>query len=106
MKTIITSCSIWTFFGYDWVMDTGPKFKRSQLKLTPLFQKPRNIVSDHFLTLGLFLSATPKGWKESIGFPDVELYAKSFEQKSLKHPNILEGLLTVTGEFVFFTCFD
>ena len=25
MKTIITFCSIWTFFGYDWVMGPGPK---------------------------------------------------------------------------------
>ena len=82
MKTIITSCCIWTFFGYDWVMDPGPKFKRSQLKLTPLFQKPLNIVSDHFLTLGLFLSATPKGWKESIEFLDEELHAESFEKKN------------------------
>ena len=106
MKTIITFCSIGTFFEYDWVMRPGPKIKRSQLRLVPLFEKPFIIVSDHFLTLDLFLSATPKGWKESIGFPDVELYAKSFEQKSLKNPNILEGLLTVTGEFVFFTCFD
>ena len=32
------------------------------------------------MTLGLFLSATRKGWKESIGFRDAELYVKSFEK--------------------------
>ena len=37
-----------------------------------------------FLSLDLFLSATPKEWKESIGFPNEELNAESFEKKSLK----------------------
>ena len=73
MKTIITFYSIWTFFWYDLVMDLGPKIKRSQLRLVPLFQKPLVIVSEHFLTFHLYFSATPKGWKESIGFPDTEL---------------------------------
>ena len=36
------------------------------------------------MTLDLFLSTTPKGWKESIGFPDAELYAESFENKFIK----------------------
>ena len=85
MKTIITFCSICTFFGYDWVMGLRSKIKMSQLRLAPLFQKALIIVSDHFLSLDLLLSGTPKGWKESIGFPDTELYAKSFEKKSLKN---------------------
>ena len=100
MKTIITFCSIWTFFGYDWVIGLGSKTKGSQLRLAPLFQKPLTIVSDRFLTLDLFLSATHKGWKESIGFPDTELYAKFFEKNSWKESNILEARLAVTGEFV------
>ena len=79
MKTIITFCSIWTFFRYDLVMGPQPKMKRSQLRLAPLFQKPL-IVSDHFLILDPLLNATLKGSKESIGFPDTELYAKSFEK--------------------------
>ena len=81
MKTIITFCSIWTFFRYDSVMGPQPKIKRSQLRLAPLFQNPL-IVSDHFLTLDLLLNATLKGWKELIGFPDTELHAKSFEKNS------------------------
>ena len=36
---------------------------------------------DFFLTLHLLLGATTKGWKESIGFSDSELYAESFEEK-------------------------
>ena len=63
METIITFCSIWAFFGYKWAMGPGSNIKRSQLSLAPLFQKPL-ILSDHFLTLDLFSSATPKGWKE------------------------------------------
>ena len=55
-------------------MGPGPKIERSQLRLASLFQKFRIIVSDHSLTLDLFLNATPKGWKESIGFPETELY--------------------------------
>ena len=65
-------------------MGPGPKIERSQLRLASLFQKFRIIVSDHSLTLDLFLNATPKGWKESIGFPETELYDKSFEKNSLK----------------------
>ena len=34
-----------------------------------------------FLTLHLFFGATNKGWKESVGFPDPELYAESLEEK-------------------------
>ena len=84
MKTIITFCSIWTFFRYDWVIDPGSKIIKSQLKLASLSRKSLSIVSDHFLIMDLFLSATHKGWKESIVFPDTELYAKSFEKNSLK----------------------
>ena len=36
---------------------------------------------DHFLTLHLFLGATTKGWKESIGFPDSELNAGNLFRK-------------------------
>ena len=82
MKTIITFCSIWAFLGYKWVTSLGAKIKKSQFRVAPLFQKSLIILSDHFLTLELFLSATPKGWKESVGFPDAELYAKSLEKKN------------------------
>ena len=82
MKTIITFWSIWTYFGYGWIMIPGPKIERSQLRLEPFFQKPLIIASDHFLTLDLLLKATPTGWKESIGFPDIERY--SFNKKSFK----------------------
>ena len=61
-------------------MGPGSKIKRSQIRLAALFQKLLIILSDHFLILDLFLSATPKGWKESIGFPEAELYAKYFEK--------------------------
>ena len=44
-----------------------------------------------FLTLDLFLRATLQGWKESIGFPDAELYAESFEKNFIKKSNILEA---------------
>ena len=40
--------------------------------------------------MDLFLSATSKGCKESIGFPEAELYAESFEKKFIKKSNILE----------------
>ena len=84
MKTIIALCSSWTFFGYNWVMWPGSKIKRTQLRLAPLFQKSLVIVSDHFLTLDLFLNATVKKWKEWMGFADTELYAKSFKKKIIK----------------------
>ena len=47
--------------------------------------------NNFFLTLDLFLSATPKVWKELIGFPDPELHAESFKKKSLKESNIQEA---------------
>ena len=81
-------------------MGAGPKIKRSQLRLAPVFQKPLT-ASDHFLTLNMLLSTTPKGCKESIGFPDTGLYAKPFEKNSLKKSNILEARLAVIREFVF-----
>ena len=53
-------------------------------------------------TLDLLLSATPKGWKESIGFPDAELHAESLEKKSLKSSNIQEACQTlkISGEAI------
>ena len=39
VKNLITFCSIWAVFGYNWVMNPGSKIKRSQLRLAPLFQK-------------------------------------------------------------------
>ena len=55
------------------------------------------ILSDIFLTLDLFLSATPKLWKESIGFQDAELQAESFEKKKkkIKKLNIQEACETL-----------
>ena len=41
------------------------------------------------------LSVTPNVWKESIGFPDPELYAESFEKNSLKKSNIQEARQTL-----------
>lgn len=39
--------------------------------------------------MDLFLSATPKGWKESIVFPYAKLYAELFQKKnSFKKSNI------------------
>ena len=67
VKTIITFCSIWAFFGYKWV-----------------------IVNDQ--------EATAKGWKESIGFPGVELFPQYFEKKkSLKKSNMLEACQTISS---------
>ena len=31
------------------------------------------------MTLDVFLSVIPKGWKKSIGFPNPVLYAESFK---------------------------
>ena len=48
--------------------------------------------------MDLFLTATPKVWTESIGFPDSELYGKSFEENSLKKTtttNIQEACQTL-----------
>ena len=53
------------------------------------------ILSDIFLNLDLFLSATPKLWKESIGFQDAELQAESFEKKYIKKLNIQEACETL-----------
>ena len=55
-----------------------------------------------FLTLDLFLSATYKGWKKSIGFPDPEVHAECFEKKSLKKSNIQEAcqILKIVGEVI------
>ena len=53
------------------------------------------------MTLDLFLSASPKGWNESIGFPDPELYAKSFEKKKKKSIKYLEARLAVNRKIFF-----
>ena len=76
-------------------MDPGSKIKRSQLRFAPLFQKPLIILCDHFLTLDLFLSTTPKRWEESVAFPDAELYANLLKKNSLKKSNILEARQTL-----------
>ena len=52
MKTVITSCSIWDFFGYKWLMDPRSKIKRSQLRLAPFLPKPLFILSDQFFDFG------------------------------------------------------
>ena len=73
VKTIISFCSIWTFLSEQ--MGPASKINSSRLKLAPLLQALVSLYirSDQFLTLDLFLSTTPKGWKESIGCPDGEL---------------------------------
>ena len=48
--------------------------------------------SYNIMTVDLLLSATRKGWKEPIGFPDPELYAESFGKKiHSKKSNIQEA---------------
>ena len=84
VKMIIAFCSVWTFFGYKWVIDPGSKIKRSQfrLALASLFQKPLIIPSDHLFDFGpVFKCHTQR--MERIGFPEAGLYAKSFEKKNL-----------------------
>ena len=44
----------------------------SRFSCSSLMPKRNSEVCVIFLTLNLFLSATPKGWKESIAFPDAE----------------------------------
>ena len=94
------------FFRVQLGNRTGWKINRSHLRLAPLFQKPLIIVSDDFLTLDLFLSPTPKGWKESIGVPDTELHAKSFEKNSLKKINYSRRSPSCYWGDCFFTYFD
>ena len=43
------------------------------------------ILFDHFLTLYSFLGAATKGWKESIGGPESELHAESFQKKKINN---------------------
>ena len=43
------------------------------------------------MTLDIFLSASSKGWEELLEFPDPELHAESFGQKSLKKSYIQEA---------------
>ena len=78
LKTIINFCSIWTFLSEE--MGPASKINTSRLKLAPLLQALVSLYirSDQFLTLVLFLSTTLKGWKESIGCPDEELYADTY----------------------------
>ena len=78
VKTIISFCSIWTFLSEQ--MGPASKINSSRLKLAPLLQALVSLYirSDQFLTLDLFLRTTPKGWKESTGCPDEELYADTY----------------------------
>ena len=84
-------------------MGPGPKIERSQLRLASLFEKFHIIVSDHFY---LFLNATPKGWKESIGFPKTELYDKSFEKRSFKKIKCSRTSRNCYWRVFFFYLFD
>ena len=59
------------------------------------FQLSLFILADYFLIFDLFLSSASKGWKESIGFLDAELYAESFGKKLLKKSNIPEARQTL-----------
>ena len=59
------------------------------------FQLSLFILADYSLIFDLFLSSASKGWKESIGFLDAELYAESFGKKLLKKSNIPEARQTL-----------
>ena len=119
MENIITFCSFCVFLWYKWAKSQtsrGHSFGYYQIFKSPslrascwwknfgrssfqTFVIPALIytLSAPFLTLGLFLSATPKRWeKKSIRFPNDEFYAEYFEKKnSLKKLNILEGRQTL-----------
>ena len=56
------------------------------------FQLSLFILADYFLIFDLFLSSASKGWKESIGFLDAELYAESFGKKIIKKNQIFQKL--------------
>ena len=106
MKNIITFCAICAFFVYKWARGR----RSSGNSLSPPFQKPLYwglIVGETilvavsryssfsvvfysfwpflFLAFDLFLRAATKGWKESIGFPDAEVYAETFCIKKIKY---------------------
>ena len=54
------------------------------------------ILFDQFLTLYSFLGAATKEWKESIGGPESELHAESFQKKkSITKSNIVEAHQTL-----------
>ena len=119
------------YLSFFWVqMGQVPRIKRSQFSLAPLFQKSLikgqvlvnqfwsvlilnscfssfSVVfytSTFFLTLDLFSSARPTGWKDSIGFSDRELHAESFEnKKSFKKSNIQEAFQTMKITSVVFS---
>ena len=102
MKTIIISCSIWAFFGFNWVMGPGLKTKRSQLKLPPLFQKSL-IVSD----FGPIFKYHTQRMERTNQISRCRTLCKVFWKKLIKKMwNILEARLAVTGEVFFFDCFD
>ena len=104
MENIITFCSFCVFLWYKWAKSQtsrGHSFGYYQIFKSPslrascwwknfgrssfqTFVIPALIytLSAPFLTLGLFLSATPKRWeKKSIRFPNDEFYAEYFDKK-------------------------
>ena len=85
LSTFNESCNYFLLsLGFFCVqLDNGPRVKDHKVTayVCTIFSKvPYYTLWPFFLTLGLFLSATRKGWKESIGFRDAELYVKSFEK--------------------------
>ena len=88
IKTIITFCSSWAFFGYNCAMDPGQRsrVKRLQLRLAPLFQKPLIILSDHFFDFWL--------WTQ-LDFQMQNFMLNLLKKNSLK--NILVACQDVTG---------
>ena len=104
MKTRINFCVIWAFFRYKWahgqrscgislISTTFSKFPLLRASYCNFGGSPFQthgislLVSfftlfDYFLLiLYLFLGATTNGWKESIGLPNPELSAESYEKK-------------------------
>ena len=77
MKTINTFRSASDFLRYKWIIVI--------------------ILPYHLFNFWPIFSATPKWWKESIGFPDTELYAKSFEKK-IKKIKYIEARLALNRE--------
>ena len=68
MKIITTFCSIWDFRVQ---MGNGPGVQRSKgnsLGQQHFFKHPLFYFLTIFLTFGLYLNPTSKGWKESISF--------------------------------------
>ena len=75
-------CSIWAFFGYKWVIRPGSKIKKSLLRFSTTFWKALYWIFWPFSDFALWLFQSHRQrMKESIGLPDAELHAKSFEKK-------------------------